>query len=81
MRPTVGRIVHYVSHGSPVREDGTQAFTAECRAALVTAVNENDTVGLCVVNPTGLFFHESVPESPVEPAYQRGGTWHFPERV
>ncbi|MFJ2029439.1 hypothetical protein [Streptosporangium sp. NPDC087985] len=33
--PTVGRIVHYVSHGTPPRPDGTQAFTSQCRAAIV----------------------------------------------
>ncbi|GHH57830.1 hypothetical protein [Lentzea cavernae] len=35
-RPSVGRIVHYVSHGSPIREDGTQVFPSECRAAIVS---------------------------------------------
>ena len=39
-KPSVGRVVHYVSHGTPVREDGTQAFTAQCRAAIVTAVRD-----------------------------------------
>ncbi|MEU3162912.1 hypothetical protein [Streptosporangium sp. NPDC006930] len=68
--PSVGRIVHYVSHGTPPRPDGTQAFTSQCRAAIVTAVQgqlvnpadgENtDTwiADLAVINPTGLFFHE-----------------------
>jgi hypothetical protein len=37
-RPTVGRIVHYVSHGTPVLDDGTQIFPSRCRAALVTEV-------------------------------------------
>lgn len=37
-RPTVGRIVHYVSYGSPLREDGTQAYESECRAAVITEV-------------------------------------------
>lgn len=37
-RPSVGRIVHCVSHGSPVREDGTQAYASKCRAAIVTDV-------------------------------------------
>lgn len=37
-RPTVGRIVHYVSHGTPVRADGSQAYPSLCRAAIVTEV-------------------------------------------
>ncbi|HET9889668.1 MAG TPA: hypothetical protein VFQ42_04130 [Mycobacterium sp.] len=37
-QPSVGRVVHYVSHGTPVRPDGSQAYTKECRAAIITAV-------------------------------------------
>lgn len=56
--PSVGRSVHYVSHGTPVREDGTQAYTSQCRAADITEVDRGpDLVGLMVKNPTGLFFH------------------------
>lgn len=40
MKPSVGRLVHYVSHGSPVRLDGTQAFTSTCRAAVITEVGQ-----------------------------------------
>jgi len=66
-KPTVGRIVHYVSHGTPVRQDGSQAFTSECRAAIITevqsrivgdrAVIDVERVGLAVLNPTGVFLH------------------------
>lgn len=39
MQPaSVGRIVHYVSYGSPVRDDLTQQYPSECRAAIVTEV-------------------------------------------
>lgn len=88
-QPTVGRIVHYVSHGTPVQPDGSQAFTSQCRAAVVTAVedpggpysNPEDatapTCSLAVLNPTGMFFHEVVPEDQYDKA---GGTWHWPER-
>lgn len=38
MTPSIGRIVHYTSHGTPVRPDGSQAFTSECRAAIITEV-------------------------------------------
>jgi hypothetical protein len=59
-KPSVGRVVHYVSFGTPGGEYGK-----ECRAAIVTEVDpvaENpQTVGLCVLNPTGQFFNRTVP--------------------
>jgi hypothetical protein len=77
--PSVGRVVHYVSHGTPAREDGTQAYASECRAAIITETYGEgiDTVGLAVLNPTGQFFNRSVPYD--EGA--AGGSWHWPERV
>jgi hypothetical protein len=85
----VGRVVHYVSHGTPVRPDGSQAFAAECRAAIVTEVGEvwvpdgqrvpdGTPASLCVLNPTGMFFSQGVME---DQAAKAGGTWHWPERV
>lgn len=88
MTPTVGRIVHYVSYGSPGGE-----FKSECRAAVVTEV-DGDKVGLAVLNPGGLFFHplasggcerhdgdtSTSPGAPAKPSYD-GGTWHWPERA
>lgn len=52
--PSVGRVVHYVSYGTPGGE-----FTSQCRAAHVTEIDPEDPnrVGLVVLNPTGLFFH------------------------
>lgn len=89
-QPTVGQVVHYVSHGTPIREDGSQAYTKQCRAAIVTAVNgpaidavtlgDSDMfdVDLCVFNPTGQFFNQHV----VQMEHARdGGTWHLPERA
>jgi hypothetical protein len=80
MKPTVGRIVHYVSYGTPSGEYGK-----ECRAAIVTQVNapgadEHERVGVAVLNPSGMFFHDDLPE--LDPALHgyRGGTWHWPER-
>ena len=93
MKPSVGRIVHYVSYGTPGGE-----FTSECRAAIITEVGtgrfvlknlagevivdepeENPwTVSLCVLNPTGQFFNVGVPHN--EDSH-KGGTWHWPERV
>lgn len=81
-KPTVVRAVHYVSHGTPVRPDGSQAFTSKCRAATVTEVGDDEAVGLCVQNPTGLFFH-SLADGGVQhdEDEKRGGTWHWPERA
>jgi hypothetical protein len=80
MKPSVGRIVHYVSYGTPGGE-----YTSQCRAATITEVNEHNSaefVGLCVQNPTGLFFHSldsgGCPHNEDEKV---GGTWHWPERV
>ena len=83
--PSVGRVVHYVSHGSA---DGT--YGKECRAAVVTEVeghaihpqtgDEADAwvVGLAVLNPTGQFFNRGCVQ---DPSGDRGGSWHWPERV
>lgn len=69
-KPTVGRVVHYVSHGSPVQPDGSQRYLPACRAATVTEVpllpGVHDSaavpaVSLCVLNPTGMFFDAAVP--------------------
>jgi hypothetical protein len=68
-KPRVGDVVHYVSHGTPVRGDGTQAYTSQCRAAIVTEVTRTEVnernpagdgtfreaAGLCVLNPDGIF--------------------------
>ena len=82
--PSVGRIVHYVSHGTPIREDGTQAFTAKCRAAIVSEVDEAEAfrVGLVVLNPTGHFFHAlDSGGCMADFTENQGGTWHWPARV
>jgi len=76
-KPSVGGIVHYRSYGTPRRE-----FTAECRAAIITAVEDDHTVSLAAINPTGLFFHEkSHYVDPDGEGGHVGGTWHWPERV
>jgi hypothetical protein len=92
-RPSVGRIVHYVSHGTPVRDDGTQAFTKECRAAIVVDLQpamgggllsggeiqeyEAQECALVVFNPTGVFIHDAAQDEDGH----AGGTWHWPERT
>jgi hypothetical protein len=77
--PSVGRVVHYTSYGTPGGE-----YPSVCRAAIVTGcpdaagVDEDQAkIGLAVLNPEGLFFNRGVAYS-AEPA---GGTWHWPERV
>lgn len=97
MKPSVGRIVHYVSYGTPGGE-----YPSVCRAAIVTAVDTYQDgeagsglhvghVGLCVLNPEGMFFNKSVLQDEGDPGTvngetvaalsYRGGTWHWPERV
>lgn len=79
-QPSVARMVHYVSYGTPGGE-----YLPECRAAAVTAVHSTDPVpehgvpyiDLCVMNPTGLFFNQNVKYDDLH----QGGTWHWPERI
>jgi len=84
-KPIIGQAVHYVSHGTPVREDGTQAYTSQCRAATVTEVEAGTTpqmVGLHVVNPTGQFFHSLADGGCVQDEADRfGGTWHWADHA
>lgn len=91
-QPSVGRIVHYVSYGTPGGE-----YTSQCRAAIIAGIpqlspgNEAqkaveqwpDEVDLVVVNPTGFFFNRCPYEHPDNGpgGKARGGTWHWPERV
>lgn len=91
MRPSVGRVVHYVSYGTPGGEYG-QA----CRAAVVTEIYEGSSAqqaSLAVLNPSGLFFDRGIPYhggEPLKPGESRkslcgsrdyaGGTWHWPAR-
>jgi hypothetical protein len=65
-QPSVGRIVHYVSYGTPAGE-----YKSECRAAVVTEIGEvwvpegqerpaGTPVSLAVLNPEGMFFNRGV---------------------
>jgi hypothetical protein len=69
--PSVGRIVHYVSYGTPGGE-----FKSECKAAVIAGVHSEAAVDLVVLNPGGIFFHEA----DYSPDH-KGGTWHWPEMV
>lgn len=74
------RLVQYVSHGTPVREDGSQAFPPADRAAIVTEVGTDGVVGLTVINPTGFFFHPLESGGvPHDQEHRRPGTWHWPD--
>jgi len=87
-QPSIGRVVHYVSYGTPGGE-----YLSVCRAAVITEVPPHLTAepfdgcpngtegqwvaGLAVLNPEGCFFNRAVEFS----EEHRGGTWHWPERV
>lgn len=83
-KPSVGRIAHYVSYGTPGGE-----FTSECRAAVITAVKNDTTVDLFVMNPTGVFLNHDCyytgegggADNSAGPGNWPGGSWHWPERV
>lgn len=78
--PGVGRIVHYLSHGSPILEDGTQRYKPECRAAIVTGNTmgfmDVPLIQLAVLNPSGMFFDTCQHDE----SKSLGGGWHWPER-
>lgn len=72
MKPSVGRIIHYVSYGTPNGE-----YDSVCRAAVVTEVVGDDYISIAVLNPTGLFFKEKLHKGI---GLSEPGTWHWPER-
>lgn len=78
MKPTIGRIVHYQSYGTPGGE-----YLPEPRAAVVTAIMTTEFgegyVALAILNPTGLFFNESVPHAPDD--VPTPGHWNWPPHV
>lgn len=92
-QPSVGRIVHYVSFGTPGGEYGK-----DCRAAVITEVSPEskgegqEIVSLAVLNPTGTFFNQGCVHHEAQgddaggwpgggALNHPGGTWHWPERV
>lgn len=87
--PSIGRVVHYVAHGSPNGEHPAGAH----RAAIITEVYDAQMVGspagpsdeiemgragLCVLNPSGFYF---LPWAPFDPTATQPGSWHWPEFV
>lgn len=86
-KPSVGRIVHYVSQGSA---DGR--YPSVCRAAIVTTVDEYQNsepgaplvghIGVAVLNPQGIHFNTAFQNEERDAAGKcQPGTWHWPERV
>lgn len=76
--PMLGETVHYVSFGTPPRADGSQAYPSVCRAATVTEYAvEVDTAGLCVINPTGLFFRSLADGGAPYGDSAQPGSFHF----
>jgi len=65
--------MHYVSYGTPGGE-----YAPEHRAATVTAVNDDGTVDLFVMNPSGVFFNRGVV---IDDETKAPGTCHWPEYV
>lgn len=80
-KPSIGRIVHYQSYGTPGGE-----FTPEPRAAIITEIKGCDPalgragcphVSLCVLNPTGMYFNQEVPFAETATP----GCWTWPPRT
>ena len=69
--PAIGDAVHYVAFGTP----GGEYPAGVCRAAIITEVRTDIEVGLCILNPTGLFFLRSAMLDPGSAP----GTWHWSE--
>ena len=87
LNPSVCRMVHYVSYGTPGGE-----YPQACRAAVVTETGESPAngIGLAVLSPAGLLFSQDVhyhEGEPLRPGETRrklcgnrdyaGGTWHW----
>jgi hypothetical protein len=70
-KPTVCRMVHFVSYGTPACESG-------CQAAVITETTTWDTVGLAVLSPFGATFVRTIAH---DEAGKAAGTWHWPERT
>lgn len=84
-KPSVGRIVHYVSFGTPNGE-----YRSECRAAVVTEVGEiwvpvgedkpaGTPVSLAVLNPAGMFFNQGVMQHDGDAGHDHAGD-EIPQR-
>lgn len=70
--PTIGRIVRYRAYGTP----GGEYAPGALRAAIITEIDRPDDtespIGLCVLNPTGIFFNQHVTKG------HAPGQWSWP---
>lgn len=71
-KPTIGRIVHFVSAGHSL---GT--YSSTCRAAIVTDVKDDNSISCAVFSGKGMYFYEGLTYD----EGNAGGTWHWPEMV
>jgi hypothetical protein len=91
MIPRVGDRVHYVSYGTPEGEYTSQCRAAivtevphvdQARTDELRAEGEKllarGTVGLAVLNPSGILFGEADYDDGSEAEY-KGGSWHWRE--
>jgi hypothetical protein len=76
-KPTVGRIVHYHSYGTPNGE-----FKPMPRAAVVAEVfnAEAGDIAICVLNPQGIFFNGTADKPTKYSEEPRPGCWSWPPR-
>lgn len=56
MKPTIGRVVHYQSYN----ENGACAY-----AAIITQVNEDESVELATFGPNSVYFQHNVKQAEV----------------
>jgi hypothetical protein len=76
MKPTTGRIVHYTNLGD---KDGK--YPPQVVAAVVTRVNDDGTVALKALYPTGIFDMPSVAETQETAGSDAArGKWCWPAR-
>lgn len=67
-KPYVGLTVYYTSFGTPKGE-----YKSKQIASIITQVNPDKSVGLFIMNPTGVFFNTSVKFDET----RQPGTWSF----
>lgn len=77
MNPTVGRIVHFQTYGTPGGEHPSEPVAAMITRIMEPADISPGAVDLCVFYPNGLSFKQAVNQAD-EPT---AGRWNWPPRV